>query len=405
MPIATPRRSRRLPSARHAWCAALLALTTPWAPAADWVWSSGPFLPGTTAPQPMPASDTLFVLPGGDKFFDGVAFESFGAVSMGDPLTLQDGATVVNHGLWDAIGDFGLTDGGGAASSFVNHGTLRKSAGGGISQIAGGVGFVNHGTVASFSGTVVVGAGSSFEDGSRFSGSGIVRSLTGNSFRGTLHSENLRLNLGDLPGATHHGIGATIRGQVSWEGGAMSGTWAVDTGQALVVPSSTGATKRLVGASTELVVEGRLAWNAPAALSLEQGARLVNAGLLELDYTVAGNVSFGGDGSAGHSLVNAATGTLRMVPATRTLTVAAGAGFVSAGGTLDTQGTMLFSGGSRFEHGTRFSGSGQVVADGHNVFAGAFDSANLALRGGTHDGEGALARGTVVWTGGDLTGT
>ena len=66
-------RVRRLARSSPRWLAAALAAAPALAPAADFVWDSGDFVPGVTAPSPMPAGDTLTILSGGTKRFLGTS--------------------------------------------------------------------------------------------------------------------------------------------------------------------------------------------------------------------------------------------------------------------------------------------------------------------------------------------
>ncbi len=390
--------SRRPRPVRHALAAAALAACLP-AAASTWTWTSGTFVDGVTATNPLPVGDTLVVAAGGNKFFSGgsFVFTNHGTVSWGDTLYVQSGARLVNHGLWDATGDVAMHYNGGAATAFENRGTLRKSGGTGVATLSDGLGFVNHGAIEVVSGTLAFVGGSRFEAGSQFSGSGVVALTSGaNTFAGAFHSAgNLELRNG-----WHMGDGAVVGGTVGWTGGYLTGGWTVADGQRLAARD--GGHKYLQGEGMVLEVAsgGTLAWDTGNALYVQSGARLVNRGLIDVSTSSA----FHYNGGAATQVLNEAGGTLR-VAAGHTLNVGAGLGFTNAGGTLQAQGTLVYLGGALFQEGSHFSGSGVNVASGNNSFQGRFESGNLELRSGVHQGEGAVVGGTAAWTGGYLTGT
>ena len=93
---------------------------------------------------------------GANKFLSGSAtvLTNKGVVEiLKDPVFLQSGAKLVNDGLIDVQTDGGFFYNGGAGVSVTNNGTLLKSAGSGVFNLAG-VGFTNPGTVNVASGAI-----------------------------------------------------------------------------------------------------------------------------------------------------------------------------------------------------------------------------------------------------------
>lgn len=365
------------------------------APAASYDWSTGTFVSGLTAPNPLAAGDVLNIGVGGNKFLDNVAFKNLGTVNHGaTALFLSGGASVLNQGLWDATADNVLLYNGGNAVSFVNEGTFRKSGGTGDSLVSSGTGFVNRGTLDAASGRIAFNGGSRFENGSVFTGAGVV-ALTGgtNTFAGTYTAGNLQLQ-----GGTFQGEAAVAKGLTQWSGGTIGGTWAVAAGATL--QAQNGGNKLL--SSATLTNQGTIAWDSGNAFFLQSGGRLVNEGTFEAGT----NSSVIYNGGAAVSFENATGGTVRAKDGVA-LTFASGSNLVNAGTLEAAAGANLrYEGTARFDAGSRFTGAGRnVVAAGTNTWAGAFTSDNLELAGGTHVGAGAVAQGSTVFSGGTLTGT
>ena len=382
---------------RHALAvaaAAALALAMPAAQAVTYTWTGGIFVPGSTAPSPLDAADTLDINAGGNKFFNAVAFDNAGTVNWNaDPLYFQSGAAVVNNGLWNATGDNTLIYNGGVATSFTNHGVFRKSGGLGATTINAGVGFVNHGTLDAQTGSIQFAGGSVFNAGTVFTGAGSINMVGGtNTFNGSFNAANLRLT-----GGTHLGVGAVLNGSARWTGGDLSGTWAVAAGQTL--EAHTGVNKFLTGGT--LTNLGTLAWNTGDPLYLQSGGVLRNEGLFAANQSL----SLVYNGGVATAFENTASGTVSAASGS-TLTVGSGVGFVNDGGTLQAQagGSIRYAGGSVFNTGTQFTGAGSNVAAGNNSFSGALHSANLLLEGGVHQGSAAVVHGTAVFSGGTLSG-
>ena len=106
-------------------------------------WTGGSF---TGNWQLMPGQ-TLETKTGGTKTFSAVTFENQGTLAWrtADDWRFANGSSLVSSGLVDLQADADLVHVGGAISQFVNHGTLRKSAGA-VSRIVG-IEFSNPGIV------------------------------------------------------------------------------------------------------------------------------------------------------------------------------------------------------------------------------------------------------------------
>ena len=388
----------RLHLLAHAATLALAAMTAAPAKAVVFTWNTGTFMAGVTAPSPLAAADVLNIGAGGFKYFDGSVsnFSNGGTVNWNaDPLYFQSGAVVTNNGLWNATGNDQMIYNGGAATSFTNNGTLRKSAGVGSTTINGGVGFVNNGTLNAQTGSIAFVGGSVFNAGSVFSGAGVVGMNAGsNTFNGSFTSSNLL-----LAGGTHLGNGAVVGGAVALTGGTLSGTWGIAAGQTL--NGVTGGFKYMDGAATVVTNSGTVAWNTTDLLYLQSGATLRNQAL----FVANQNTSVVYNGGVAPTFENTATGTVRAAAGV-TLNLSSGVGFVNNAGVLDAAATgAIRYNGATFNAATQFTGAGSNVAAGNNSFNGSYTSANLVLQSGAHSGGGAVMNGSTAWSGGTLGGT
>jgi hypothetical protein len=394
----------QLPSTRQRpWRRRALALAAsaalaglPLGAAADFVWSSGFYAPGVTAPSPLGAADVLRIEAGGFKYVSAVTLQNQGTVRwLADALYLQSGGIVDNQGLWDAEADLSLFNNGGAMPAFLNSGTFRKSAGSGT-LVVSSIGFVNSGLVQAQSGTIQFNGGSVFNAGSSFSGAGRTLMASGtNTFNGSFAASNLGFASGTLQGNA-----ALLNGQVDWTGGTLQGSWTVAAGQAL--NGQAGNFKVLSGAGTVLANQGRIGWDTGEALYLQSGALLRNEALFEAGASAA----LLNNGGAQPGFANTASGTLRAA-AGQTLSVGA-VGFVNQGGRIEALagGTVNFNGhGASFEDGSLFTGAGTVLSNANNSFAGRLTAENLRLNSNTHAGLGAVVQGNLLFAGGALAGT
>ncbi len=383
----------RQPWRRSALAAASLLALSPAAFAADFVFSTGSYVPGTTAPEPLAAGQVLQINSGGSKFFDGVSFTNqAGLVNWNaDTLYLQNGASVKNQAVWNAKSDDALVNNGGALSTFTNSGTFRKSAGSGNTSI-GTIAFVNSGTIDAQTGSIYFGGGNAtFNAGSVFTGAGSVVIGNNASFNGGLTSSNLVLSAG-----SYTGTGAKITGAVTLSGGYVQGDWEVASGQTL--NGANGGSKFLNGGA--LTNNGTVNWKTGDALYLQNGSSFTNNGLHDIQATSA----IVNNGGALSTYTNSSGATLR-VASGQTATIGT-IGFTNNGGTLTANGTINYNGSNAtFGTGTVFNGSGTNLVSSNAAFNGAISSGNLVLQNGVYQGTAVALSGTTDFTGGYLSGT
>ena len=354
----------------------------PLASATTYTWSTGTYVEGVTAPDPLAFGDTLLLVSGGTKYLSS-PYTSNGTVAFQDVLYFTGGNVLTNTGTIDLQGDVGFYDGG-YNGGVSNSGLFKKSAGTGTSMIQI-TGFSSSGTIQTDTGTLLFNSGASFGDGSVFQGAGSTVISNGASFSGSFTASNLSLS-----GGTFYGNASTINGALGWSGGYLTGGWTVASGQSLTL--NTGGNKYLDGSLNNM---GTIA--ATDHLYFQGGNTLTNNGL----YDMQGDVGLYDGGYNGNFVNN---GILRKSAGTGTSAVSI-VGF-SNNGTIDVQtGTLLFNAGAVFNGGSVFSGAGQVVINNGASFNGSFTtSGNLDLAGGTFSGTGVQLQGDVNWQAGTLTG-
>lgn len=380
---------------RHALAAAALLAMCATAPAQTYNWSGGTYSPGVTGPGVLALGETLNILNGSFKYFDGNVgsfSNDAGTVNWSaDTLYLQNGATVANAALWNIGGDFLMVGNGGAASAFVNTGTLRKTAGAGFADFNANLPFVNNGgTIEAQVGTLRFGNGR-FNAGGVFTGAGRVSAAGVNTFAGAFTSSNLWLDSG-----SHVGNGALVNGLVRHAGGNLLGTWSVAAGQEL--RGVDGGFKYLDGT---LVNQGTVAWNTTNFLYLQNGGKLVNQGLV----TAGADTWFFNNGGAQPSFENTASGTVRAA-AGRTLSFGLGI-MNNLGGRIEAEAgaVVLFNTGGSFADDSRYGGDGLVRFASFTSFAGRQVGSNLVFESGNFAGTAAVLQGQARLTGGRFTGT
>lgn len=342
-------------------------------------------------------------------------------------------ATIQNNSTWDCQGSASMS-----ISVFQNAGTVKKSAGAGVTEFHGTLN--NTGTVLAQVGTLVLGGGTStgsfdasagaiiqfgiaaafLNAGATFTGSGTIEvAVTGAFFPNvpitfpatlTFHLNGFSLSPGASGSLTTAGTFRWSRGTIQ----ALSGP-VTSNGPFNVVP---GATKTL---------QGTLNLNAGAVLT--DSLTLSNAGVLTnnggiLDLQTDASLS---QGVGSPSTVNN-TGTLKKSGGTGVSTISATlnnsgsllvqSGTVTIGGPASSSGTLGVSAGAILQlgasgltlnAGTAFSGAGTV-----RINAGTLTVASTAampapmaleLTGGVLQGAGTLTvGGPVTWSGGTLTG-
>ena len=347
-------------------------------------WTGG-FLAGTWT---VSAGNTLSVQSGAAKYVN-ASLTNQGTIAATDTLYLWAGNTLTNQALYDLQGDFDLSNAYGG--NFVNNasGTLRKSGGGGFSNVD--LGFTNNGGVIEVqTGILNFNSGAAtFNDGTRFSGAGQAVVSSNANFNGGFTTAN---NL-QLTGGTFTGGGAQINGNTAWTGGTMAGTWTVAAGATLSAQSGVNV-KYVNGSVTN---QGTIA--ATDVIYVYGGNTLTNSGVYDLQGDFDLLNAYGGNFVNQGTLVKSAgTGTSAVA-----LTFTNG-----AGGVVKVQtGTIDFNNGdATFGNGAQFTGAGAATVSNNATFKGGFTTAgNLRLTGGTFTGVGAQINGNTAWTGGTMAGT
>ena len=368
---------------------ALVALS-PSAQAANFIFSTGLYAPGITAPEPLAAGDVLQIVGGGNKFFSGVTLTNQGGqVSWGDSFYMQNGATIANQALWTSAGDFTIFNNGGATSTFNNSGTFRKTAG--VSSTIGNIAFVNSGVIDAQAGTInFAGGNAAFNAGSAFIGAGSTTITSDATFNGAYSSSNLVLASGTLTGGN-----ALASGTTTYSGGFLTGNWSVVAGQTM---NAVGGGNKFINGAT-LTNNGTLAWQTSDAVYFQNAGQLVNNALVD----VQANTQFLNNGGATSTFTNASAGTLRT--ATGVSAIMGTIAYVNNGGTIRSNGTLSFNGSNAtFNAGTSFVGTGTTSINSDASFVGAFTASNLVLAAGTATGSGAQINGNMQFSGGFLAG-
>ena len=269
----------------------------------------------------------------------------------------------------------------------------------------GGIAFVNNGGKlnAGAGGSIVyAGNNTTFNAGTRFTGAGSNVVTSNAAFNGQFDATNLTLQSG-----TFQSNGAVVNGNALFTGGDISGGWEVANGHTL--SGRDGGNKFLSGDTTVLTNKGTIDWSSGNALYLQSGATLLNQAL----FLASESSTLVYNGGATTTFDNQANGTVRAA-AGKTLTVG-GIAFTNNGGRLDAElgGSIVYAGNAaQFNDGTRFTGAGANLATANARFVDGFSSENLRLQSGSFTGgdgvtpgsKAALTPGTVVFTGGTLTG-
>jgi hypothetical protein len=278
----------------------------------------------------------------------------------------------------------------GCGGSVVNQGTLRKSAGAGVTAINAFL--QNQGIVDAETGTISLIAGAS-DNGGTYVGSGVTLLPSGTfSQSGTLTSSNLVLG-----GATLQGNG-TIVGLIIWTNGVFghgNSTLTLATNATLVLAGVNGTnysmSQYVTNAGTILLQSGNLdivscgGGNYGTLINLPGG--LVN---FQADVSILGD-------ACGAELVNA--GIVRKSGGTG---ISAINSTVQNTGTVDAEtGTISFNGGATVnDTGGKYVGPGvTLLASGTFSQSGTLTSSNLVLGGATLQGNGIIT-GLIIWTNG-----
>jgi hypothetical protein len=291
------------------------------------------------------------------------------------------------HNLPGSLFDFqsdAMLDNYSGLSTFVNEGTIRKSAGTGTATCD--VPLRNTGRLEAASGTLVYGNGNVFSIGTVFAGAGtnLLNALSDSTLDGVLTAENLVWD-----GATLGGSG-TLVGFAMWKSGTLS-----------------------IGASLSIATNGQLSVSGASAKNLN--GSLTNGGVVQysgstwrvngaLLHNLPGSVF---DFQADVLLVNY-SGSPTFVNQ-GTIRKSAGTGTATCGvplqntGRLEAQvGSLSLPDGSVFGDGTAFLGAGtNLLASGTVNIAGEVKSENAVLNGATLNGAGSFL-GSLTWLSGTI---
>ena len=223
-------------------------------------------------------------------------------------------------------------------------------------------GFVNNGGTldAATGGAIVYSTGSTFNNGTQFTGAGSNLAAGNNTFNNAFSSANLVLQSG-----VHTGGDAVLNGSVSYTGGYLVGGWTVAAGQTL--NGNAGGYKFIDGGSTIVTNNGTVAWNTGDALYLTSGATLRNQGLMNFNA----NASVFYNGGSQPSFVNA--GLITKTGAAGTTTIGGTLGFDNLG-TIDVQvGTFALP--------PNFTNNGTLMGLGTYSVAGTLTNAGTVAPG------------------------
>jgi phage baseplate assembly protein gpV len=323
------------------------------------------------------------------------------------PISLAAGATLNNSGLFNAQNDAAITAAG--QGTFRNTGTLRKSAGTGVTTIDTAVRFENDkGTVEVAGGTLRFGAantsGASSTDsingglgGAIFISSGLKigntaaaanpqaasavvefaggahtfegeNTVTGDgslrvagatlSLDGTLSAQNMELAAGMVQGTGT----LSISGRLDWTGGEMQGVGLSEIAAGATM-NVTGNASKMLRART-LTNRGTLNM-AGTIFSVADGATLNNAATGILDLKADGSMQASG---AASTFTNA--GTLRKSAGAGTALFAAGINFTNSGTVEAQAGKLEFASDYTQSAGTTRLNGGNIAAGGPFNIAG-----------------------------------
>jgi|GEM_PF-1537471 len=314
-------------------------------------------------PWAIPAGSTLAVVSGTTKRFDDADVTCSGTLTVADTLHLSGGATMVNDGVVDLLGDHVIVYGGGNGCVLDNlaAGTIRKSGGLG----AGGIDWGNHGwdellfynwgTLDAQVGTLAYSnPGTHLLDGTLLTGAGAHRvTMYYVTFGGSVTAATpLVVDVG----GPLTGEAAVLHGSYELRSGDLTNSWTLATDGTLNVV--TGGAKRISGGT--FTNQGTV--NLQATLPLS-AATLLNQGLVDIlgAYTLAygggdwptvtnqGTIRSSGGGASGVgyqvAFSNEVAGTLDLQAGTFTceshsFSTNAGAIRAASGATLAMPGTL-----------------------------------------------------------------
>jgi hypothetical protein len=330
---------------------------------------------------------TLTIASGATLLLDGVADKTVngtlinaGTMRWRGTGNLRMSGAIQNPGLFE-IENNQVVEYASLSPLVVNSGTIRKTAGGGITTW--GVSLRNSGVVDVQLGAMSYADGSMFSDGSQLLGAGINRCAVGTiAFNGNIFSENLEFSGTVSVSGTH-----TFSGTVSWLGGtlATAGQMTVATNSTLLL--GTAGVKTVNGT---LINAGTVRWNGGPFRIVGQVRNLAGS-LFQIvthdlvDY-VSGSPLFLNDGT-----IRKTTGG-----GTNNWEVS-----LINSGVVDVQaGVMSYAVGSVFNNGSQLLGAGTNRCAAGVTFNGQIASENLEFSGTvTVSGTNSFS-GTVNWLAG-----
>ncbi len=372
------------------------------------------------------------------KYLDGRTINNDGTITwMGaDIIYVQNGAVINNRSLFDAQNNSSFYWNGGAASTFNNTGTFRKSAGAGTTYFSSNVIFNNSGTVNTQVGTLSVqGGGSSSGLWNTPAGAAVAfpastytltagTSITGaGAFRATGATVTVAAGVSaqkfELVNGTLNGAGTlTVTNSLDWSGGVMTGSGSTNIPSGATLSINT-ATKYLD--TRTLNNAGTTTWMDASVMYLQNGATINNSGL----FNFQGDTGLYWNGGAVATFNN--TGTLRKSAGTGitvlsnnvvlnnpgSVEVQAGTLSVQGGGSSNSSFTvasgtvLLFTGTSyTLNAGANITGAGLARLNGTLVITGGVSAQNFELLGGTLTGAGTFtAMNSLNWLGGVMSGS
>ena len=383
----------------------------------DATWTGTGYLAGGWT---VAAGSTLNAQGAGTRYLYG-AVTNLGTLNTDAPLFfIYSSHTLDNQGTLNLQGDVGLTHAA-YGGTVVNSGTLAKTTGSGVGSVAS-LNFTNNGgRIDVQSGTLQFSGNLAFNNGTRFTGTGVAQVGSSATFTGHIASANLLLGSnsaaytgGDGSDGTASGPSsqATLHGSTRFGGGYLAGQWLLAADHTLNVEA--GATKYVYGAVTNQGVINA----ADNLYFVYTGHLLDNPGTLNLqgDITLA-NVAYGGTlrssgllvktAGSGTATVSGLSSTLGGVVdvQTGTLLFASGSTSVQSGTVLKTAtGTALqFAAGlTTFAAGVTLQGEGQFSLSGTTTVLGAIGATHLNLGSGDLTG-GDGSAGSSATLGSDAT--
>jgi hypothetical protein len=238
-----------------------------------------------------------------------------GGGAMAASMTI-DGTVVVNGGF--SGGGGGVVTNRGSfilngvsaepASALINSGLVVQPAGFSGATLRS-ASLTNSGRIENNGGlfTILVSTGAStFNAGTTFGGSGAIQLELGlggtSTFNGAFSAVDLTLNGSN---SSVVGNGAVQSGLVKWTANNntalnFSGTWRVAAdGELALTGGGANTLRRLTDPTTVLTVDGKMTLDAPAGLSIEGNARLVNNGTVDLKVDQGIVLSGSGTGNGG----------------------------------------------------------------------------------------------------------